>query len=312
MARARVALLALCATFLASGGGGGGFPAFAAAQSSSSSSSSPPPVEVQGEARVVDGDTLSIGRERIRLYGVDAPESKQTCTDAGGRPYACGAVATDALAKRVAAGGGSVRCSVREKDQYGRLVASCALPPAAGNGGGAEEDAGDYMVRRGQAVAYRKITRAYVAAEEAARARRAGIFAGEFTPPATWRYERRAGGDGGGEVGSAGAASMASLAARGAPGSSGGGGGGGGGGGVGAKQPGAKKDGCRIKGNISAKGAKIYHLPADVTYDATKIDLAAGERYFCTEEEAAAAGWRPSRAPAAAAAPMSNGAGRRR
>jgi endonuclease YncB( thermonuclease family) len=287
---------------------------FAAAQAAQAS----PQQVVSGQARVVDGDTLVINdtKERIRLYGVDAPESKQLCTDAKGVEYACGVAARDALAERVAAGGGRVSCRVRERDQYGRLVASCALPRGAGRGGPQEEeDAGDFMVRRGQAVAYRKITPAYVAAEDSARRAKAGIWQGEFEPPAKWRYERRVaeGADAGGERGSSppppSFGSSPSFgggggAAKGKSTSSSSGGGGGGGGKGGGD--------CLIKGNISkGSGAKIYHVPGDPTYDATKINLQQGERYFCSEEEAERAGWRASqRAPSAA--PESNGAGRRR
>jgi len=55
-----------------------------------------------------------------------------------------------------------------------------------------------------------------------------------------------------------------------------------------------KKDGCEIKGNISSKGEKIYHVPSGSYYDKTTIDENAGERWFCTEAEAIAAGWRKS------------------
>ncbi len=52
---------------------------------------------------------------------------------------------------------------------------------------------------------------------------------------------------------------------------------------------------CPIKGNISSKGERIYHMPGGVYYDRTKIDPAKAERWFCSEAEAAAAGWRPSK-----------------
>ncbi len=51
-------------------------------------------------------------------------------------------------------------------------------------------------------------------------------------------------------------------------------------------------DQCRIKGNISRKGERIYHMPGGEWYDRTKIDPAKGERWFCSEAEAEAAGWR--------------------
>lgn len=52
-------------------------------------------------------------------------------------------------------------------------------------------------------------------------------------------------------------------------------------------------EGCVIKGNISTE--KIYHLPGCDSYDKTVIDESAGERWFCTEEEAVAAGWRKAK-----------------
>lgn len=50
---------------------------------------------------------------------------------------------------------------------------------------------------------------------------------------------------------------------------------------------------CQIKGNISSSG-KIYHMPGGAFYDRTNIDESDGERWFCSEEEAIAAGWRKS------------------
>ncbi|MGY6412464.1 MAG: thermonuclease family protein [Alkalilacustris sp.] len=52
---------------------------------------------------------------------------------------------------------------------------------------------------------------------------------------------------------------------------------------------------CVIKGNINAEGERIYHMPGQRFYDVTRINEAAGQRWFCTEEEARAAGWRPAR-----------------
>jgi len=52
---------------------------------------------------------------------------------------------------------------------------------------------------------------------------------------------------------------------------------------------------CLIKGNVNAKGGKIYHVPGGRFYDSTKIDTKAGEKFFCSQEEAVAAGWRASK-----------------
>lgn len=61
------------------------------------------------------------------------------------------------------------------------------------------------------------------------------------------------------------------------------------------QEPQAEPGGCRIKGNISGSGRKLYHLPGGDGYAATRIDTARGERWFCTEAEARAAGWQPAR-----------------
>ena len=50
---------------------------------------------------------------------------------------------------------------------------------------------------------------------------------------------------------------------------------------------------CLIKGNINSKGTKIYHVPGTSAYASTKIDTSKGERWFCTEADALAAGWSP-------------------
>ncbi|KGN28859.1 hypothetical protein N798_16865, partial [Knoellia flava TL1] len=56
-----------------------------------------------------------------------------------------------------------------------------------------------------------------------------------------------------------------------------------------------KPSSCVIKGNISSSGEKIYHVPGGGSYDATVITASKGERWFCTEDEARAAGWRKAR-----------------
>ncbi|MBJ3783841.1 sunset domain-containing protein [Devosia sediminis] len=57
----------------------------------------------------------------------------------------------------------------------------------------------------------------------------------------------------------------------------------------------AQSNGCVIKGNVNTKGERIYHVPGQKYYEETRIQASHGERWFCTEEEARAAGWRKSR-----------------
>jgi endonuclease YncB( thermonuclease family) len=61
--------------------------------------------------------------------------------------------------------------------------------------------------------------------------------------------------------------------------------------GTGADPPQASPGDCVIKGNISGSG-RIYHLPGQEDYAATRISERKGERWFCSEAEARAAGWR--------------------
>lgn len=55
------------------------------------------------------------------------------------------------------------------------------------------------------------------------------------------------------------------------------------------------REGCNIKGNINSKGVKIYHAPGSSSYGVTQIDESMGERWFCSEAEAKAEGWRAPR-----------------
>lgn len=57
----------------------------------------------------------------------------------------------------------------------------------------------------------------------------------------------------------------------------------------------AASGGCNIKGNISARGERIYHVPGQEYYNETRIRASRGERWFCSEDEARAAGWRRSK-----------------
>ena len=135
-----------------------------------------------GPARVIDGDTLDVGGVRIRLHGIDAPESKQSCL-AGGKRWSCGREATRALAGRI--GGRSVSCQERDRDRYGRIVAVCS---ASGT------DLNAWMATEGWAFAYRRYSNAYVAEESGARTARRGVWRGDVIPPWDWRKAKRLGG----------------------------------------------------------------------------------------------------------------------
>jgi len=129
-----------------------------------------------GVTTVIDGDTIDIHGQRFRLFGIDAPESKQLCSDAAGKPYRCGQVAANALSDLI--GRQTVTCEKKDIDRYKRIVAVCSV-----NG----QDVGSYLVAKGLAVAYVHYSRAYVPAETAARFGGLGLWAGSFEMPWDWR-----------------------------------------------------------------------------------------------------------------------------
>jgi endonuclease YncB( thermonuclease family) len=96
-----------------------------------------PAETVTGTARIVDGDTIEIKGQKIRLWGIDAPEPAQRCTE-GGAPYPCGLDASRALAKQI--GRRPVSCTRRDTDRYGRMVAVCSVEGM---------DISEWMVTRG-------------------------------------------------------------------------------------------------------------------------------------------------------------------
>ncbi len=138
-----------------------------------------PQIDYVGQAFAMDGDSLRIGQDRIRLIGLDAPEYEQECEDADGEPYPCGIEARDALAGLI--GDAEIVCEANGRDQYGRALAVCTR-------GGA--DIGEALVERGLAVADGQ----YVAEESAAKASRNGIWQGEFIHPEEWRRGARSDG----------------------------------------------------------------------------------------------------------------------
>ena len=136
--------------------------------------------QIIGVASVIDGDTIEIHSTRIRLHGIDAPESRQVCQDANGKDYRCGQRAALSLSDFI--GRKTVSCTPKDKDRYGRTVAVCYTGGVDING---------WLVRNGYALAYRQYGgAAYAADEAAAQSAKAGIWQGSFDKPWDWRKNK--------------------------------------------------------------------------------------------------------------------------
>jgi endonuclease YncB( thermonuclease family) len=126
---------------------------------------------------VVDGDTLVVEGQRMRLFGVDAFELQQTCLDRSGTPWHCGVAAKAALAELVE--DQAIACTVVDDRVADAYVARCMVRD--------EVDLGGYLVRAGLALADRDVADDYVPLEQRAKAAAAGAWGGTFVPPWVWR-----------------------------------------------------------------------------------------------------------------------------
>ncbi len=131
-------------------------------------------LEITGSARIVDGDSLFVDGQEVRLFGIDAPEFLQNCQlgKTKGEPYACGKMAREFLKSLTE--GHRITCVGRQVDRYDRLLAVCSA-----NG----VDLNRELVVGGWAVSFGD----YEAAEEIAKQNAAGVWRGEFVEPAKWR-----------------------------------------------------------------------------------------------------------------------------
>jgi len=199
--------------------------------------------EITGQARVIDGDTVDIGPVRIRLHGIDAPESDQPCAQTDGVSWKCGDASTRRLADLI--DGKRITCEARDRDAYGRIIGVCFKD---------DIDLNALLVREGLAWAYVRFSEDYLPEEQEARAANIGIWQAETIPAWDYRAQRW------------------ERAAAASP-----------------------RPGCPIKGNINRAGERIYHTPWSPWYDRVQINETQGERWFCDEAEAEAAGWRAPR-----------------
>lgn len=212
--------------------------------------------DVSGVAKILDGNTLVIGSTKIRLMRIYAPETDQVCLNAKNIRWNCGIEARDQLAAHIS--GREITCTSSGVDAYRRTLAACSL---------AGEDLNGWMVEQGWALPYFQHSFTYVRAEENARTQQRGLWQGAFIAPWDWRRRNKM------------TTTMGTL-----------------------KEPNPQamllgpsatanppSPDCTIKGNIT-RGRMIYHTPNQKSYANTRMDKGV-RRWFCSPEEAEAAGW---------------------
>ncbi|WP_210188969.1 thermonuclease family protein [Mesorhizobium sp. YR577] len=119
----------------------------------------------------------------------------------------------------------------------------------------------EWLVINGYALDWPRYSAgAYAGQQKIAKSKRLGMWEGTFQTPWEWRAQKRSQ-----------AEPIAPILAE------------------------APRNACDIKGNINAKGDRIYHMPGQEHYTRTKVSEKDGERWFCSEMEAQAAGWRAAK-----------------
>ncbi|MGA7810632.1 thermonuclease family protein [Bradyrhizobium sp.] len=219
--------------------------------------------DISGVAKVHEGDQVQIGSSRIRLLGIDAPSVDQLCLNTRGERWTCGVAARDELIKHV--DNKSWTCHGEHADRRGRIIARCEIDG---------EDIQKWMVKNGWALAYDRASHDYDADEAQARTAKAGLWQGAFIAPWDWRVRNKK------TVilgtvkvpDNARAILLASASGEVAP-----------------------SPDCTIKGNVNSAGECIYHKPTSRWYAQIKMKISKGTRWFCSVEEAEAAGCRETK-----------------
>jgi endonuclease YncB( thermonuclease family) len=219
--------------------------------------------DVTGTAKVREGDQIQIGPSRIRLGGIDAPAVDQLCLNHAGERWTCGVAARDELAKHTE--NKTWTCHVRQTDRRGRQISHCEVDG---------EDIQKWMVKSGWALSYARFSHDYDEDEKAAREAKAGMWQGAFIAPWDWRIRNKKTTILGAVKPPPNAHAILLASASGSV---------------------APSPDCTIKGNVNTSGECIYHTPSSRWYAQIKMQIAKGTRWFCSTEDAEAAGCRETK-----------------
>jgi endonuclease YncB( thermonuclease family) len=219
--------------------------------------------DITGIPKIREADSLQIGTSRIRLGGIDAPSVDQLCINNSGERWTCGVAARDELIKHV--GEKSWTCHVRQTDRRGRQISRCEVDG---------EDIQKWLVHSGWALSYARVSHDYDADEADAHEAKAGMWQGAFVAPWDWRVRNKKTTILGSVKPPDNASTTLLASASGSV---------------------APSPDCTIKGNVNGAGECIYHTPTSRWYAQIKMRIAKGTRWFCSVEEAEAAGCRETR-----------------
>jgi len=134
---------------------------------------------ILGKAKIIDGDTIHIKSNKIRLHGIDAPETKQTCK-VDNQDWYCGKQSTIELKNLI--NNQKVECTVNDVDRYNRYVAICFVN---------EININQWMVKNGWAIAYRYYSKDYIVEEKYATDNKLGIWNSKFIEPYAYRRQNK-------------------------------------------------------------------------------------------------------------------------
>jgi len=134
---------------------------------------------IRGHVKIVDGDTVHIGKYKIRLHGIDAPELNQNCFYKK-NIWKCGKESKDFLINII--DNNEITCKIIDKDRYKRHIGICFKDNINLN---------KKIVLEGWAIAYRYYSKDYIIDEEIAKINKSGIWKGSFEEPYLFRKNNK-------------------------------------------------------------------------------------------------------------------------